>query len=40
MKNEVARSITQTDAKLSSGVQLLTGVVQELGSELQRMRRA
>lgn len=39
MKNEVARSITQTDEHLAGGVKLLTGVVQELGAELQRMRR-
>lgn len=39
MKNELARSIKQTDEHLSKGVGLLTGVVQELGAELQRMRR-
>ena len=39
MKNEVARSITQTDQHLTGGVELLTGVIQELGAELQRMRR-
>ncbi|MFM2318386.1 MAG: hypothetical protein RLZZ215_1007 [Pseudomonadota bacterium] len=39
MKNELARSIKQTDEHLSKGIGLLTGVVQELGAELQRMRR-
>lgn len=39
MKNQVVNSITQTDKHLAGGVELLTGVVQELGAELQRMRR-
>jgi DNA repair exonuclease SbcCD ATPase subunit len=38
MKNQVSQSITQTDNHLSSGVNQLTGVIQELGAQLQRMR--
>lgn len=38
MKNQVSQSITQTDTHLSSGVNQLTGVIQELGAQLQRMR--
>lgn len=38
MKHQVSQSITQTDTHLSSGVNQLTGVIQELGAQLQRMR--
>lgn len=38
MKHQVTQSITQTDTHLSSGVNQLTGVIQELGAQLQKMR--
>lgn len=38
MKNQVSQNITLTDTHLSSGVNQLTGVIQELGAQLQKMR--
>lgn len=39
MTNQVAQSINQTDQHLTQGVNLLSGVVQELGAQLQQMRQ-
>jgi hypothetical protein len=38
MAQQVSQNITQTDKHLSSGVNQLTGVVEELGAQLQKMR--
>ncbi len=38
MKNQISQNIKQTDTHLSSGMNQLTGVIQELGAQLQRMR--
>ncbi|OUL72167.1 anti-phage ZorAB system protein ZorA [Paraburkholderia hospita] len=40
MTNQLRQSIGETDRHLGHGVQQLTGVVQELGIALQRMKRA
>ncbi|WP_143749422.1 anti-phage ZorAB system protein ZorA [Caballeronia arvi] len=40
MSNQLTKTIAQTDRHLGDGVQQLTGVVQELGTALQRMKRA
>ena len=40
MTNQLRQTIGETDRHLGNGVQQLTGVVQELGIALQRMKRA
>jgi hypothetical protein len=40
MTNQLTKTIGQTDRHLGEGVMQLTGVVQELGTALQRMKRA